>query len=271
VRSFLLFVALFTTKHGAVALNESIDTVQPGLTAMILQQVGWHAALHCTLPCPALHAALHCTARCTAWDVPAISAGWSSVQQLLQCASCCCSPLPGSALATAVGVHSCLPQAQGTLAGHDAQLMCRRSRPPTRASLKALVLNQPPPPHVLTQVWLPSMGSVSGGQEEKLMAVATTRLLTEAPALQQPAAAELWGKLLAALVQYVDGSGSPGGWLGLGFCPWTRGVAGACVVARACAAVPGWLGVWGGHCCVYGLPPTLAATERLRLVWWDVY
>ncbi len=48
------------------------------------------------------------------------------------------------------------------------------------------------------------------------MAVATTRLLTEAPALQQPAAAELWGKLLVALVQYVDGTGAAGVARGMG-------------------------------------------------------
>lgn len=40
VRCFLLFVALFTVKHGGAAVSGSIDTVQPGLTAMILQQVG---------------------------------------------------------------------------------------------------------------------------------------------------------------------------------------------------------------------------------------
>ncbi|GAB4819020.1 hypothetical protein N2152v2_006066 [Parachlorella kessleri] len=98
VRSFLLFVALFTVKHGPAVVGESIDAVQPGLTTMILQQV-----------------------------------------------------------------------------------------------------------------WLPSMATISGAQEEKLVAVATVRLLTEAPALQQPAAAELWGHLLAALVQYVEGTAAGAG------------------------------------------------------------
>lgn len=60
-------------------------------------------------------------------------------------------------------------------------------------------------------MWLPSLGTVTGTAEERLLAVATTQLLTDAPALQAPAAAEAWGKLLAVLVQYTEGAAAGSG------------------------------------------------------------
>lgn len=39
-RSFVLFLALFVCKRGAQLVADSIDGVQPGLTAMIVQTVG---------------------------------------------------------------------------------------------------------------------------------------------------------------------------------------------------------------------------------------
>lgn len=40
-RSLLLFLALFVCKRGAQVVADSIDAVQQGLTAMILQTVGF--------------------------------------------------------------------------------------------------------------------------------------------------------------------------------------------------------------------------------------
>ena len=51
------------------------------------------------------------------------------------------------------------------------------------------------------------MGSVSGHHDQKLLVVATARLLTELPALQAPEQAELAGKLLAGAVASLDGGG----------------------------------------------------------------
>ena len=52
------------------------------------------------------------------------------------------------------------------------------------------------------------MGSVVGAHESKVVAVATARVLCEAQQVQGPQHAELWGKLLEALVKYVAGGGS---------------------------------------------------------------
>eukprot|EP00887_Chlorella_sp_A99_P002133 scaffold21.g2133.t1 len=58
---------------------------------------------------------------------------------------------------------------------------------------------------ILQSVWLPSMTGVGGQHEEKLVAVATTRFVTELPQLQAPDQAELAGKLLAGTVGLLGG------------------------------------------------------------------
>ncbi|KAK9829548.1 hypothetical protein WJX72_006417 [[Myrmecia] bisecta] len=49
---------------------------------------------------------------------------------------------------------------------------------------------------LLQQVWLPTMPSIQGTSDEKLMVVATTKVLCECSALQAPEAAAVWGQLL---------------------------------------------------------------------------
>jgi exportin-2 (importin alpha re-exporter) len=61
------------------------------------------------------------------------------------------------------------------------------------------------------QVWLPTMPSINGGQEEKLLVVATARMLSDSTQLAAPEAAELAGRLLAALVASLEGSGGASG------------------------------------------------------------
>lgn len=56
---------------------------------------------------------------------------------------------------------------------------------------------------LLQQVWIPSMVNVEGFEEEKLLAVATTKCLTECPAVYQNQA--LWAQLHEALVQKMEG------------------------------------------------------------------
>lgn len=55
------------------------------------------------------------------------------------------------------------------------------------------------------------MPSISGAQEEKLVAVGTARLLSDTKQLAAPEAGELVGRLLAALVGCLEGSGTSGG------------------------------------------------------------
>ena len=56
------------------------------------------------------------------------------------------------------------------------------------------------------------MPTVNGVQEERLLGVASAKVLTESPPLQAPPAAELWGKLLVAEVAYLGGvEGGEGG------------------------------------------------------------
>ncbi|EIE27359.1 Cse1-domain-containing protein [Coccomyxa subellipsoidea C-169] len=57
---------------------------------------------------------------------------------------------------------------------------------------------------LLQQVWLPNMASVRGETEEKLMAVATTKLVCELPALQTAEGAALWGQLLGGLLKALE-------------------------------------------------------------------
>ncbi|KAK9798958.1 hypothetical protein WJX73_010520 [Symbiochloris irregularis] len=56
---------------------------------------------------------------------------------------------------------------------------------------------------VMQSIWLPSMATVSGQHEEKLVAVATTKLLCECPVLQTADTAPLWGSLLQGLLEYI--------------------------------------------------------------------
>lgn len=58
---------------------------------------------------------------------------------------------------------------------------------------------------LLHNVWLPSLPQIRGSQETRAVAVASTRLLTECPDLQTPAADEFWGKVLDALLQLLEG------------------------------------------------------------------
>lgn len=55
------------------------------------------------------------------------------------------------------------------------------------------------------------MPSISGAQEEKLLAVATARMLSDTKQLAAPEAGELAGRLLAALVALLEGGGGSGG------------------------------------------------------------
>lgn len=67
--------------------------------------------------------------------------------------------------------------------------LCHKFQSPSTSTSK---IENPPnsacaapfPPRSSSQVWLPSLGSVSGSQEEKLMAAAGAKLLVEAPPLQ---------------------------------------------------------------------------------------
>ena len=61
------------------------------------------------------------------------------------------------------------------------------------------------------QIWLPCMANVAGPTEERLLAVATTRLLCEEPRLAAPGAEPLWGSLLGALAQYLEAGGASSG------------------------------------------------------------
>lgn len=65
----------------------------------------------------------------------------------------------------------------------------------------------PAPPPLPPQVWLPTLPSISGAAEEKLLAVGTARMLADTQQLAAPAANELVGRLLAALVDLLEGGG----------------------------------------------------------------
>ena len=85
---------------------------------------------------------------------------------------------------------------------------------PYTLSRSALALSPCCPPVSIcppVQVWLPTMPSISGGHEEKLLVVATARMLSDCTQLAAPEAAELAGRLLAALVASLEGSGGASG------------------------------------------------------------
>ncbi|KAI3438113.1 hypothetical protein D9Q98_000554 [Chlorella vulgaris] len=63
---------------------------------------------------------------------------------------------------------------------------------------------------ILQTVWLPTLPSISGSHEEKLVAVATARMLSGTSQLAAPQAAELAGQLLAALVTSLEGGAAAG-------------------------------------------------------------
>mmetsp|Transcript_33790 Transcript_33790/g.100617 ORF Transcript_33790/g.100617 Transcript_33790/m.100617 type:complete len:935 (-) Transcript_33790:308-3112(-) len=56
---------------------------------------------------------------------------------------------------------------------------------------------------LMQQVWVPSMSTIDGSDEEKVVLVASTKCLCEYPALQQ--APELWSQLKDATIKRVEG------------------------------------------------------------------
>ncbi|XP_010506660.1 PREDICTED: exportin-2 [Camelina sativa] len=63
-------------------------------------------------------------------------------------------------------------------------------------------------PNILTAIlehfWIPNLKLIMGTIEVKLAAVAATRLICETPALLDPSAAKLWGKMLDSIVTLVS-------------------------------------------------------------------
>ncbi|KAI3681877.1 hypothetical protein L6452_36682 [Arctium lappa] len=57
---------------------------------------------------------------------------------------------------------------------------------------------------ILGQFWIPTLKTITGYTEVKLSAVASTKLLCESPSLLDPAAEELWGKLLDSIVTLLS-------------------------------------------------------------------
>ena len=62
-----------------------------------------------------------------------------------------------------------------------------------------------PPPPLGCQVWLPNMPMIEGLDEEKLLAVATTKCLCEFPAMRQHQ--DLWASLKDAVTKKLQGGG----------------------------------------------------------------
>ncbi|XP_019091483.1 PREDICTED: exportin-2-like [Camelina sativa] len=57
---------------------------------------------------------------------------------------------------------------------------------------------------VLKQIWIPNVKLITGAIEVKLTVVAATRLICESPALLDPSASKLWGKMLDSIVTLVS-------------------------------------------------------------------
>ncbi|XP_076957466.1 exportin-2-like [Bidens hawaiensis] len=57
---------------------------------------------------------------------------------------------------------------------------------------------------ILDQIWIPNLKSITGYTEVKLSAVASTKLLCESPLLLDPAAEQLWGKLLDSILTLLS-------------------------------------------------------------------
>jgi len=60
-------------------------------------------------------------------------------------------------------------------------------------------------------VWLPAMGTIKAHEQQKLLSVATTRVLCEAPALQTQEVAALWSQLLQSLLAQIEDRAQPAG------------------------------------------------------------
>ena len=175
-RALLAFLALFVCKRGAQLVADSIDAVQPGLTVMILQTVRPRGC--CCWGVSAAGDGRGAWRGAVAWrgwlaGWPAVAAGPGALRPLCAAARRCLA----------------LPSAPIRLA----------HTPPNTPSSHA------------AQVWLPTMPSITGAHEEKLLAVATARLLADAQQLAAPEQAELAGRLLAALVSYLEGGAGSGG------------------------------------------------------------
>ncbi|CAK9136910.1 unnamed protein product [Ilex paraguariensis] len=59
---------------------------------------------------------------------------------------------------------------------------------------------------ILEQFWIPNLKLITGSTELKLTSVASTRLICESPALLNPAASRLWGKMLDSIVTLLSQS-----------------------------------------------------------------
>ncbi|KAJ0590304.1 putative importin-beta domain, exportin-2, armadillo-like helical, exportin-2, central [Helianthus annuus] len=57
---------------------------------------------------------------------------------------------------------------------------------------------------ILDQIWIPNLKTITGYTEVKLSAVASTKLLCESTLLLDPAAEQLWGKLLDSVVTLLS-------------------------------------------------------------------
>nr|GEZ59953.1 exportin-2 [Tanacetum cinerariifolium] len=57
---------------------------------------------------------------------------------------------------------------------------------------------------ILDKFWIPTLKTITGNTEVKLSAVASAKLLCEPPSLLDPAAEELWGKLLDGIVTLLS-------------------------------------------------------------------
>ncbi|KAL4452248.1 hypothetical protein ABPG75_007910 [Micractinium tetrahymenae] len=64
---------------------------------------------------------------------------------------------------------------------------------------------------IVQTVWLPTMPSITGAHEERLVATGGARLLCGTKQLAAPEAVETAGKLLAALVSYLEGAAASSG------------------------------------------------------------
>ncbi|KMT06992.1 hypothetical protein BVRB_6g153240 [Beta vulgaris subsp. vulgaris] len=56
---------------------------------------------------------------------------------------------------------------------------------------------------ILEKFWIPNLKQITGATETKLTAVASTKLICEYPALLDPAASRVWGKMLDSIITLV--------------------------------------------------------------------
>ncbi|KNA11161.1 hypothetical protein SOVF_137850 [Spinacia oleracea] len=57
--------------------------------------------------------------------------------------------------------------------------------------------------NILDKIWIQNLKQITGATETKLTAVASTKLICECPALLDPAASKVWGKMLDSIVTLV--------------------------------------------------------------------